>query len=120
MAYVKFEINWFGPDGRRYRKNEAGDRLTYVPDELLRYLPSTARVVKPGGEFETPQAEGISLRDFDETRAITDAEGEMAEKAEAHRIAEQLKGAEALKLRRQEQAAKMRAAKAAKKSGSAD
>lgn len=119
MAYVKFEANWYGPDQRRYRKNETGDRLTYVPDELLIHLPSTARVVKPGGGFEEKN-QGISLRDFDEARQVADAEGKMAERAEAHRAAEQEKGAAALKLKRQEQAARMRAAKAAKKAGSAD
>lgn len=112
MAFVKLEANWFGPDGRRYRKNLGGDRLTYVPDEILHQLPSTARIVKEGGEFK-PVEKGHTLRDFDETRAISDAEGRMAEMAEINRINEQEIGAE--RQRKIAQAAKMRAAKEAKK-----
>jgi hypothetical protein len=112
--YVKLKANWFGPDGRRYRMNPVGDMLTYVPDELARHLPSTARIAKPGGGFEDP-SEGIALSSFDEIRQVMDAEGRMIEKAENHRAEELVRGAEELKRKRQDQAAKMRAAKDAKR-----
>lgn len=112
--FVKLEANWFGPDGRRYRMNREDDRLTYIPDELEKFLPSTAKIVKSGGEFpEAISDEGTTLRAWDQDRAITDAEGHVAAKAEANRANEQAKGA--LKVKRQAQAAKMRAAKLAKK-----
>jgi hypothetical protein len=114
MAFVKLEANWFGPDGNRYRKNHTGDRLTYIPDEILGQLPSTARIVKNSDGFEPVKpSKAQTLRDFDETRAIADAEGKMAEKAEAHRIEQQEAGAK--RQRQLAQAAKMRAAKEAKK-----
>ena len=113
--YVKLEANWFGPDGRRYRKNFTGDMLTYVPDELIAHLPSTARIAKPGGAFITPtMEEGTMLRDFDQTRMVSDAEGKMIAQAELNR-ANEMALDEQKKLRRQEQAARMRAAKEAKK-----
>jgi hypothetical protein len=113
---VKLEANWFGPDGNRYRKNQTGDRLTYIPDEIVHQLPSTARIVKPGGEMvQVKDLNAVTLRDFDDTRAAADAEGKMALKAEAHRIEQQEQGAAELKRKRQEQAARMRAAKEAKK-----
>lgn len=112
--FVKFEANWFGPDARRYRMNREGDRLTYVPDELVKFLPSTAKVVKLGGAFpEVVKDDGMTLRSWDQHRAIADAEGLLAAKAEANRTEELAKGD--LKRRRQEHAARMRAAKAAKK-----
>ncbi|MCI0560012.1 MAG: hypothetical protein MN733_16100 [Nitrososphaera sp.] len=114
---VKLAQNWFGPDGRRYRKNTSGDMLTFIPDVLKKFLPSSAVVVivEDGLEFKPViQDRAVTLRAFDQDRQVSDAEESLAQKAENNRAAELAKGE--LLRKRQEQAARMRAAKAAKKS----
>ena len=117
---VKLAANWFGPDGRRYRMNPNGDCLTFVPDEFLKFLPSTAKVLveSDGMEFKpVKEDKAHTLRAWDQDRQVTDAEGELVADAEASRAAELAKAEQLLK--RQAQAARMRIAKAAKKAAPA-
>lgn len=89
---VRFKNVWFGPSeiAREGKINQAGGRryrpgVHYVPAELKPLLPKTATIL----EDDTPEPEpvprepGLSLKDFDETRAEGDAAAEAGEKAEA-------------------------------------
>jgi hypothetical protein len=53
MAQVVLQANWFGSDGARYRKAPGGFP-TFVPDEIVNDLPTTARVVSMDDGSEPP------------------------------------------------------------------
>lgn len=119
--FVKLQANWFGPDGRRYRKKIDSDYLTYIPDELAKFLPSTAQIVRTGGVAiaREPEVEGTVLRAWDTARAVTDIEGDINAKADEARTTELAKGAAEKLSRQRMQATRMRAAKQAKKEATA-
>lgn len=88
---VLFKSAWFGPSevqregkinqssGRRYRPG-----IHFVPAELKDLLPKSAKILEDDTPPPAPVSRdpGLSLRDFDETRAAGDAETEKAQEAE--------------------------------------
>lgn len=110
---VKLERNWFSPtnviikdkiqsiSGRRWKAGVVHE----MPDELKDHLPKGAEILDKIPEPEPEPEQTASLKDFDIGRASGELATEKVEEAEA-RI---------LKKKRQDQMAKARAAKGAKK-----
>lgn len=85
---VKFSQTWFSPtevvkkdkiqsiSGKRFRRG-----VQEVPSSLLKFLPSSAKIIK--GEVEVEVVEEKTLQDFDQERSDADHVIEYLEKAEA-------------------------------------
>lgn len=89
---VKLRNNWFASNDTLYRK---GDDVE-IPDDLADSLPKTAIFVEGMDTRPKPRAYPVqTLRDFDEVRKVTDAEGEIAERTHAEQEAINLRMAKA-------------------------
>lgn len=70
MPQVKFKRMWFAPNSRRYRAFSTHG-LEYVPDELLKYLPADAEIIK--SQADEAEEAGEAGEDDDATRAFKEA-----------------------------------------------
>lgn len=74
---VRFFKTWFGPGGRRFRPG-----IHDVPNEMVEAIPASAEIVDGEAPDDAGEDDGLSLRDFDNERAATDAEGAVIERAQ--------------------------------------
>lgn len=101
MALVKLQNDWFAPYGayapdsiRRYSgqlfergRSEVNDGWVEIPDELIEFLPRTAKVA-PREEGVPPKVDvpkPPSIQEFDEERAASDAYIKVVEQAQKNR-----------------------------------
>ena len=63
MAEVVFKNQWFSPDGRRFRKTLPHSTTT-VPDEFVKLLPKSAKVVEEKLRPEPVKVVPKSLREI--------------------------------------------------------
>lgn len=83
MAQVFLKNDWVGPGCRWFFKSDSGT-TQFIPDNLLSYLPDTAKVFADTGELiDLSPAQSETLRGFDHARA---SEESVAEAVEAVRV----------------------------------